>query len=276
MKTKLVHFTLAAAAAAAFAVTFILTSGRAEEHAASHTEAAHGPHWSYEGATGPEHWAELDPDCVVGRSQSPVDLTTANARPGNPAYSATSMRISSHEHVASLLDNGHTIQVTVEEGGTLTTRLGTYQLKQFHFHAPSEHTLDGRTFPLEVHFVHESADGHLAVIGIFFLEGAANENLAKLIAHLPAGSGQSAHLPSEKIDLDLHLLMNRTAFTYMGSLTTPPCTEGVEWFVLREPVSASREQLAAFAERLKNNHRPVQPLNGRPIETVTIADTEGK
>jgi carbonic anhydrase len=280
MKTKPFFFALAVMTAAGFTVTLILTIGRAEAHADTHAAAAHGAHWSYEGATGPDHWAELDPDCDVckeGQAQSPIGLVTAAPEGKAPASAdgMTSLRFAEHEHVASLVDNGHTIQVTVEEGGTLTTAHGTYQLQQFHFHTPSEHTLDGRSFPMEIHFVHQSADGHLAVVGIFFVEGAANENLAKLIAHFPAGSGESADLSAEKIDLDLHLPTDRTAYTYMGSLTTPPCTEGVEWYVLREPVTASREQLGAFAARLKNNHRPVQPLNGRMVELVKIADREG-
>jgi carbonic anhydrase len=278
MKTKSILVPLAAMTAAVFAVTLILTNGRAED---AHAAPAHGAHWSYEGATGPAHWAELDPDCEVckeGQAQSPIDLVTAAVQAGSPAnldYGNTSLRVEQHEHVASLVDNGHTIQVTVEEGSTFTTSHGTYQLKQFHFHTPSEHTIDGRSFPMEVHFVHQSADGRLAVVGIFFVEGAANANLAKLIAHFPAGSGQSAELPAEKIDLDLHLPKDRTAYTYMGSLTTPPCSEGVEWYVLREPVPASREQLEAFAARLHQNHRPVQPLNGRTVELVTVADKEG-
>ncbi len=281
MKTKPIFFTLAFVTAAGFAVTFTLTNGRAEASTDAHAAPAHGAHWSYEGATGPDHWAELDPECDVcrdGKTQSPIDLASETAQagaPANPDHGMTSLHLAPHEHVASLLDNGHTIQVTVEEGGALTTSHGTYQLKQFHFHTPSEHTIDGRSFPMEIHFVHQSADGHLAVVGIFFVEGAANENLAKLIAHFPAGPGQSAHLPAEKIDLDLHLPTDRTAYTYMGSLTTPPCTEGVEWYVLREPVPASREQLAAFAARLHKNHRPVQPLNGRTVELVKVADKEG-
>jgi carbonic anhydrase len=261
--------------AAGLMVALTLPGGRAETHATDHTAPAHGAHWTYEGATGPAHWAELDPAFAAsseGKAQSPINLVTAAAKAGN---AATSLRLAQHEHVASLLDNGHTIQVTVEEGGTFTTGHGTYQLVQFHFHAPSEHTIDGRSFPLEVHFVHQSADGHLAVVGMLFVEGPANEDLAKVIAHFPAGSGQSAHLPAEKIDLDLHLPADPTAYNYAGSLTTPPCTEGVDWYVLRQPVTASREQLAAFAARFGDNHRPVQPLNGRTIELVKIASKAG-
>ena len=188
-------------------------------------------------------------------------------------YGTTSLQISHHEQVSGLLDNGHTIQVTVENGSTLTTSRGTYHLKQFHFHTPSEHTFDGRHSPMEVHFVHQSSDGNLAVVGVLFAEGPANENLAKLISNFPPAKGQSARLPAEKLDLNLQLPPAKAAYAYMGSLTTPPCSENVEWFVFRDPVRASREQLNAFAARLKPNNRPVQPLSGRSIKTETVADT---
>jgi carbonic anhydrase len=265
--------------ATSFAVALAFATGRAEEHSAAHASPAHGAHWSYEGETGPAHWAELDPACTAcseGKAQSPIDLVTAAPQAGHPAGGPTVLHFAEHEQLAGVEDNGHTIQVTVEQGSTFTTSHGTYQLKQFHFHAPSEHTIDGRSFPLEVHFVHQTADGHLAVVGMLFVEGPANENLAKLIAHFPAGPGQSAHLPAEKIELNLREPLDPTAYNYPGSLTTPPCTEGVDWYVFRQPVTASREQLAAFAARYGNNHRPVQPLNGRKIEVVEITEGEAR
>ena len=124
------------------------------------------------------------------------------------------------------------------------------------------------SFPLEVHFVHQSADGHpWPWSACFFVVGPANENLAQLIAHFPAGFG-AADLPADKIELDLRPPVDTTAYHYAGSLTTPPCTEGVDWYIFRQPVTASREQIAAFETRLHHNHRPVQPLNGRVVEVV--------
>ena len=234
-------------------------------------------HWSYEGDHGPDHWAVIDPAyarCENGKAQSPIDFTKVGPGTGNSwklNYGTTSLHISHHEQVSGLLDNGHTIQVTVEKGSTLTTARNTYQLSQFHFHTPSEHTFDGKHLPMEVHFVHQSTDGTLAVVAVLFAEGPANENLSRLIANFPAAKGQSADLPAEKLDLNLQLPAKKAAYTYMGSLTTPPCSENVEWFVFREPLPASREQLSAFATRLKPNNRPVQPLNNRTIETAAVA-----
>ena len=236
------------------------------------------PHWSYEGEHGSNHWATLSPAyaaCGEGRSQSPINISKAGpgtASPWKINYRPTSLKIAHQDYAVDIADNGHTIQVTVEEGSTLTTSRNTYQLKQFHFHTPSEHTVDGKSFPMEVHFVHQSADKNFAVVSALFSEGAANGNLARLIANFPKAKGDSLHLPEVKLDLVLQLPANPAAYTYMGSFTTPPCTENVEWLVFRDPVMASREQLDAFAARLSPNNRPVQPLNGR---TITIGSAAG-
>ncbi|MGE4180495.1 MAG: carbonic anhydrase, partial [Limisphaerales bacterium] len=222
-------------------------------------------HWGYEGKEGPLHWGTLSPvyaACEHSHGQSPIDLHRAGTGTATPLkldYGSTSLRIAHHEHVIDIVDNGHTIQVTADEGSTLTTGKDTYQLKQFHFHTPSEHTIDGRHFPMEVHFVHQSAAGNFAVVSALFTEGAANENLAVLIAHFPKAKGDANHFRDQEIDLAPHLPANTSAYAYIGSFTTPPCTENVEWFVFREPVQASGEQLKAFADRLNHNNRPVQP-----------------
>jgi carbonic anhydrase len=240
--------------------------------------AARPAHWGYEGEHGPTKWGTLDlayAACDKGKAQSPVDITKAGTGTGNPwklNYESSSLRIAHHEHVTELVDNGHTIQITVEEGSTLTTSRDTYQLKQFHFHTPSEHTVDGKSFAMEVHFVHQSPERNFAVVSLLFAEGATNANLAKLIANFPKAKGESAYLPEVKLDLALHLPTNNASYSYMGSFTTPPCTENVEWLVFRDPVMASREQLDAFAARLKPNNRPVQPLNGR---TISAENTVG-
>jgi len=237
---------------------------------------AHGAHWTYEGSTGPEHWAELDPscDCGKGKAQSPVNLTqaVAGAKPMRFDYGPTSLRISHQGRPTDVLDNGHTIQVSVDNGSTLSVGETTYHLKQFHFHTPSEHTVDGKHLPMEMHFVHGSPDGKLAVVGVLFVEGASNPNLDKIIANFPAGPGQSTHPTGENFDVSIHLPTDRTVYSYAGSLTTPPCSEGVSWTIFRKPISASREQLKAFSARLRTNNRPVQPLNGRTVQTVSIVE----
>jgi carbonic anhydrase len=234
-------------------------------------------HWGYEGEHGPTHWANLDPAyaaCGKGTAQSPIDITKAGAGTANPwklNYRSTALKIAHHDHVVGIVDNGHTIQVSVDAGSSITTSRNTYQLKQFHFHTPSEHTIDGKSFPMEVHFVHQSADNNFAVVAALFAEGPANENLAKLISNFPKAKGDSLRLPEVKLDLALQLPANTASYTYMGSFTTPPCTENVEWIIFRDPILASREQLNAFAARLSPNNRPVQPLNGRSIGSGTAA-----
>jgi carbonic anhydrase len=241
------------------------------------SSAARPAHWGYEGQHGPTKWGALDPAyaaCDKGQAQSPIDISKTGASTANPwklNYRPTSLNVAHHDYDVDIVDNGHTIQVTVEEGSTITTSRNTYQLKQFHFHTPSEHTVDEKSFPMEVHFVHQSADKNFAVVSALFSEGPANENLAKLIANFPKAKGESLRLPEVKLDLVLQLPANTAAYTYMGSFTTPPCTENVEWLVFRDPVMASREQLDAFAARLKPNNRPVQPLNGRSIATGSTA-----
>jgi carbonic anhydrase len=169
--------------------------------------------------------------------------------------------------VDDIIDNGHTIQVTVDAGSTLTKDKDTYVLKQFHFHTPSEHTVDGTHLPLEIHFVHQSAEGKLAVVGVMVREGPENENLAKLIAHFPNAKGETKHVADMQVELEPHFPENMAAYIYSGSLTTPPCTEDVAWMVLRDPICASREQLAAFEAKLGKSNRPVQALHGRSIRS---------
>src|SRR5687768_1180439 len=183
-------------------------------------------HWGYEDQVGPAMWASLSPvyaACGEGKSQSPIDLVTS-AQAGEPNWSVdfktTSLEIAHHEHVDDILDNGHTIQVTVEEGSTLSLNEKTYNLKQFHFHTPSEHTVDGKNLPLEMHMVHQSTDGSFGVIGLLFEEGKANENLKKIIEHMPSLPGESTHFKDVKLDLNVHVPKNVSAYHYNGSFTT--------------------------------------------------------
>jgi carbonic anhydrase len=277
---------MAAALAGAFAATTahaqtapkeLESSPATATPAASTATSARPAHWGHEGEHGPAKWGSLNPAyaaCDKGKEQSPIDITKAGAGTANPwklNYRSTELKIARHNDVVDIVDNGHTIQVSVDAGSSITTSRNTYQLKQFHFHTPGEHTIDGKSFPMEVHFVHQSADNKFAVVAVLFAEGPANENLAKLIANFPKAKGDALQLPEVKLDLALQLPANTASYTYMGSFTTPPCTENVEWIVFRDPVMASREQLNAFAARLSPNNRPVQPLNGRTIGTGTAA-----
>lgn len=226
-------------------------------------------HWGYSGDIGPSMWSSLTPvyaACGDGKNQSPIDLISGS-NSGNPKltldFRTTSLKIAHHEHVDDILDNGHTIQVTVEEGSSFTLNDKTYNLKQFHFHTPSEHTVDGKHLPLEMHWVHQSDDGSFGVLGVLFEEGKANENFAKIIEHMPSLPGESSHFTDVKLDLNVHVPKNLSAYHYTGSFTTPPCTENVEWLVLRNKFTMSAEQITAFSSRLNHNNRPVQALNDR-------------
>ena len=220
-------------------------------------------HWGYEGEHGPEHWGSLDPGfavCSNGREQSPIDLT--GAEPG----ALSEIVFEYAPSPISILNNGHTIQVDYRAGSGIVLDGARYGLVQFHFHHRSEHTVDGADFPLEMHLVHADAGGALAVVGVFLEEGAANEALAPVWRGLPAEAGP-ARLIEGTVDANALLPERRTTWRYPGSLTTPPCSEGVSWLVMTEPVTASQEQIEAFSALFPVNNRPVQPLNGRRLVT---------
>jgi carbonic anhydrase len=223
--------------------------------------AAEGAHWAYEGHGGPADWGTLSPEyaaCSMGREQSPINLTQPiGAMMGDPmaAWRPVPLRV---------LNNGHTIQVDCGGGGTLSLDGKSYDLLQFHFHHPSEHTVDGASFDMECHFVHKAADGGLAVLGVMIAKGEANPALESIWQVMPAKGGEAA-TASAMFDPAMLLPKDRVSFRYAGSLTTPPCSEVVQWVVFRQAISASAEQLAAFAKLFPNNARPVQPLNRRKL-----------
>ena len=234
-------------------------------------------HWTYSGEEGPAHWGDLDPVynlCAGGKSQSPVNIEQSAAKGSSSwklDYKTTSLQIAHHEHIDEILNNGHTIQVTVDEGSTLTLNGKVYHLKQFHFHTPSEHTINGQQAPMEMHWVHQSDDAALAVMSVLFKESAtANKDYEALIANLPAQKGQKLEIEDLNLDLDVHLPDDNFAWHYTGSLTTPPCTENVQWLVLREQIPLSKEQINAFSSRIGPNNRPVQPLNDRVIQSADL------
>ncbi len=243
------------------------------------TESVRPVHWSYSAEGGPAGWSALTPvyaACGSGKTQSPINLLTTAGK-GSPdwkiEYKTTKLNIAHNEHVEELINNGHTIQITPQEGSFMTYAGKVYHLKQFHFHTPSEHTLNGKHAPMEVHFVHQSDDKNLAVVGVLVQEGSVNKNIEQLIKYLPNAVGEKLTHDSVSIDIALHVPKNLFAYHYIGSLTTPPCTENVQWLVLRDPVHMSKDQIAAFSSRLKNNNRPTQPLNER---TLTIDDISAK
>lgn len=221
----------------------------------------HTTHWGYVGAVAPEFWGQLDPAylaCSTGEHQSPVDFADVKSQSLYPIvfhYRPTCLRV---------INNGHTIQDNYDPGSYIEMDGVCYDLLQFHFHTPSEHTFAGKFADLELHLVHKDRDGQFFVVGVVFYAGAENAALQPIWDAMPPVEGpeQSASVMINAIDL---LPAIHTAYRYCGSLTTPPCSEGVFWAVMTTPLSLSRAQLNAFAAIFAHNNRPVQPLNGRII-----------
>ncbi|MDH3335642.1 MAG: carbonic anhydrase family protein [Rhodospirillaceae bacterium] len=236
---------------------------KTEGHDASAGEkkSSHGSsHWGYEGTEGPENWGELSPQysvCGRGYEQSPINLTKAisSAVGGiDVNYKRTPLRV---------VNNGHTIQVNCDPGSTMSLRGDKFSLLQFHFHHPSEHALDGARFQMEAHFVHASSDGRLAVLGVFIEPGMENSLLAPIWRAMPMEAGPEVKIESTMIKPDDLLPADRSYFRYMGSLTTPPCSQIVNWSVFKQPVQASSAQVGKFSSLFSMNARPLQPLHRR-------------
>lgn len=227
---------------------------------AAPANASGGAHWGYEGEAGPERWGELSPDfklCKTGHMQSPIDLGGAEI-PGKLAVKATYK-----PGPLTILNNGHTVQANIPEGSTLTSGISRYKLLQVHFHTPSEETIYGIHYPMVAHFVHVDYAGNLAVLGVLFEEGAHNPELDKLIKAAPPHEKEPEAVRGVTFDPAKLLPPSLTVYRFEGSLTTPPCTEGVHWHVATRPVAASAAQIAAIHAIIGDNARPIQPLHGR-------------
>ena len=238
----------------ALCLAFLGSAARAQE--------SHPPHWAYEGSQGPKNWGKLDPayaTCASGHTQSPIDIKHAKPADLPPlgfAYQSVPLNI---------INNGHTIQVNYASGSTLTVGDKTYTLKQFHFHHPSEESIDGRGFDLVAHLVHDDGSGHLAVVAVLFKTGPSNALLEAVRKNIPAQTGKATDVPSVSLNVSDLLPADRGYYTFAGSLTTPPCSEGVTWYVLKNQATLSADQLAAFARLYPRNARPIQPANGREV-----------
>lgn len=222
----------------------------------------HKPHWTYEGKEGPENWGKLSPEfatCDAGRNQSPINIE------GSVHAAIKSLKAIQKFPAKDILNNGHTVQINFKEGNMLALDNAAFQMKQVHFHAPSENTIKGKSFPLEAHFVHADSKGNLAVIGVMYTEGKANPALDKLWEQLPTEKSEPTTLKNRVIPSEL-IPESKGYYRFSGSLTTPPCSEGVRWLLMKTPLTASKEQIEAFKHAVHhNNNRPVQALNGRVI-----------
>lgn len=238
---------------------------KAKPKAAKPVEAKHEAkhiHWSYEGEGGPPNWAKLDEKnvaCGNGERQSPIDIRDGIKVDLEP------IKFNYGPAHFSIIDNGHTVQVNVGEGHSLRIMERTYQLIQFHFHRPSEERINGRSYDMVAHLVHKDDDNRLAVVAVLLERGAEHPLIQTLWNNLPLEQGTLVS-PAESIDLAKLLPENRAYWTYMGSLTTPPCSEGVLWMVIKQPQQISQEQYSIFGRLYRNNARPVQPANGRLIK----------
>ncbi|MDD9174771.1 carbonic anhydrase family protein [Aliivibrio finisterrensis] len=209
--------------------------------------------WSYAGETAPANWHGT---CQSGLNQSPIDITNAiesTLKPITFDYAQAGKNI---------VNNGHTVQVNFDGKQSIQVEGKTFNLLQLHFHAPSENLIAGHSYPLEMHLVHADKDGNLAVVGVMFKEGKANPELAKIWAQMPKSGDVKLDNKLRLIDL---LPSDQAYYRFNGSLTTPPCTEGVTWLVMKKPITISTEQLTQFRTLYKGNNRPVQSINARPV-----------
>ena len=226
----------------------------AQEHGAAH--------WSYDGQTGPSHWGDLSADyapCRTGHRQSPIDIE-ATQKAELPAiqfdYKATPLRI---------IDNGHTIMINYAPGSSIRVGDKRYELKQFHFHRPSEEKIKGKRYDMVVHLVHVASDGSTAVVAVLLGPGGDNQLIDELWGDLPKEKNKEELLDSVQIDVANLLPADRGYYTFAGSLTTPPCTENVTWYVLKHPVTLSAAEIREYSKLYRDDARPTQPSYDRAV-----------
>ena len=241
--------------AGAIFCTFFLAAASAAQQPPEHT-------WDYSNLHGPSHWSELSPEfaaCSQGHHQSPIDIRhpqKADLPPLQFDYKPSPLDI---------IDNGHTIMINYAPGSSLTVGGKRYELKQFHFHRPSEEKINGKGFAMTVHLVHADAQGKLAVVAVLLQQGEDNTLVHELWSNMPREKDQEEHLNNIQIDLDALLPADHSYYTFSGSLTTPPCTEDVTWYVLKHPVTVTAAEIEQFSKLYRDDARPTQPLYDRVV-----------
>ena len=221
-------------------------------------------HWAYEGENGPQAWGRLKAEfnlCASGRRQSPISIEEGATLQG-PAEPIQFSYVPSN---GTVVNNGHTIQVDVQGDNAITVRGSSYRLLQFHFHTPSEEQINFKRYPMVAHLVHRNAEGQLAVVAVLLDLGAASPMVDKVWTYMPLDVGDRVRMPNAMLNLAELLPTDQRYYQFMGSLTTPPCSEGVLWMVLKTPVTVSKAQLKLFTQLYPNNARPIQPVNARPV-----------
>jgi len=232
-----------------------------EHHYFHKEEKPHAAHWSYQGETGPEHWGDLDTDYSAaknGQQQSPIDIRDAVSK------TLPKLEFKYNPSRIHLIYNGHTIQENEDSGSFVIDGDIRPKLEQFHFHSPSEHTVNGKQYPMEMHLVHKAPDGTVGVVAVFIEEGKHNRAFDPVWFSMP-DANQPKRDSNVTIDTQALLPKNHSYYRYDGSFTTPPCTEQVKWFVLTMPVNLSKEQIMRFRTVIDGNNRPIQARNNRTI-----------
>jgi carbonic anhydrase len=224
-------------------------------------------HWSYAGETGPQAWSKLNPEfnvCAVGKRQSPINIE----EPATLQGPAEPLQFNYTPSNGVVVNNGHTIQVNVQGNNTLTVRGSTYNLLQIHFHTPSEEKINFRNYAMVAHLVHQNTEGQLAVVAVLLDPGVANPLIDKVWTYMPLDVTDQVRMPVDLVNMNELLPKDQRYYQFIGSLTTPPCTEGVLWMVFKQPTQISKEQLRLFQQIYPYNARPVQPVNNRPVRNA--------
>jgi carbonic anhydrase len=221
-------------------------------------------HWSYEGEGAPQSWGKIKPEfslCALGKRQSPINITEGSTLKGP----AEPIQFNYNPSNASVVNNGHTIQVDLQGDNAILVRGSSYRLLQFHFHTPSEEQIDFKRYPMVAHLVHRNDEGQLAVVAVLMDVGTSNSTIDKVWTYMPLEVNDKVRMPRDFLNLTELLPTDQRYYQFMGSLTTPPCSEGVLWLVMKTPIQISKEQHKLFTQLYAFNARPVQPLNGRAV-----------
>jgi carbonic anhydrase len=248
---------------AAIALLILCAALVATRSAKAQGRQANPPSWSYTGANGPDHWGDLEPDfatCKTGQRQSPINIV--DAQPAELAPIQFDYKLAP----LKIINNGYTILINYEPGSSITVNGTALPLVQFHFHHVSENEINGQKYDMELHFVHmDAAANRTVVVAVFIKSGAENAPLRDLWSHIPREKGKQEEYKKVLINPADLLPANQNYYVFDGSLTIPPCKEGIRWFVMKTPIEASPAQIAAFARYYPDNARPIQPANGREI-----------
>jgi carbonic anhydrase len=250
----------------AYARARALALARGEPMPEEHGKGGHSGevHWAYEGENGPQAWGKLKPEfnvCAIGKRQSPIAIKDDATLQGP----AEAVQFHYTPSTGTVVNNGHTIQVNLEGDNSITVRNSTYKLLQFHFHTPSEEMINTKRFAMVAHLVHKNEAGQLAVVAVLLEVGEPNPLIDTVWTYMPLDTNDQVRMPAGLIDMNEILPADQRYYQYFGSLTTPPCTEGVLWMVMKQPLRISPEQFHLFSQQFPFNARPVQAVNGRPV-----------